>query len=207
MLLYAVTDRTWLGEDSFETQVEETIKSGTTFIQLREKNLGFNEFKDMAISIKNITDRFNIPFVINDNIDVALAVDADGVHVGQRDMNVKDVRATLGKDKIVGVSVQTVEQALQAQSDGADYIGVGAIFSTATKNDADNVTMQTLSEICKAVDISVVAIGGINEHNIMKLKGSGIDGVAVVSAIFSKSDIIGSTKELFYLINKIVNEK
>lgn len=196
MLLYVVTDRTWLGERILANQVEETIKAGATFVQLREKNISFDEFLKEAQQIKRVTDKYNIPFVINDNIEVALAAHADGIHVGQSDMNAKDVRALIGQDKILGVSAVTVEQALLAEQSGADYIGVGAVFATITKNDADTVSLETLKQICDAVTIPVVAIGGICEENISQLRGSGIDGVAVVSAIFAKSDILKATKKL-----------
>jgi len=204
MLLYVVTDRTWLGSNKLEDQVEEIIKSGATFIQLREKELDFESFVIEGKKIKEITDRYNIPFVVNDNIEVAIAIDADGVHVGQGDMNAKDCRILLGKDKILGVSVQTVEQAVLAEENGADYIGAGAVFSTSTKADADYVSLKTLKEICNAVSIPVVAIGGINEKNILQLKGSGVDGVAVISAIFAAKDIKKATENLLKLSKEMV---
>lgn len=204
MFLYVVTDRYWLGENCLENQVEEIIKSGATFIQLREKELDFNNFICEGKKIKEITDKYNIPFVINDNIDVALAINADGVHVGQSDMNALNVRSLIGKDKILGVSVQNVEQALLAEKQDADYLGVGAVFSTSTKSDADNVSFETLNAICKAVSVPVIAIGGINENNILELKGTGIDGVAVISAIFSKPNIASATKELLVLSKEMV---
>lgn len=204
MLLYVVTDRSWLGENRLENQVEEIIKSGASFIQLREKDMLFDEFVHEGKKIKEITDKYKIPFVINDNIDVALAVNADGVHVGQSDMNAVNVRSLIGRDKILGVSVQTVEQALLAEKQGADYLGVGAVFSTATKDDADDVSFETLKAICNAVNIPVVAIGGINEKNIMELKDTGIDGVAVISAIFAKPDVSVATKELLALSKEMI---
>jgi thiamine-phosphate pyrophosphorylase len=211
MLLYVVTDRTWLGDDSLADQVEETIKAGATFVQLREKNLAFDEFVSEAKQLKKLTDKYGIPFVVNDNIEVAIAADADGVHVGQSDMNAKDVRAMIGNDKILGVSAVNVEQALLAEKSGADYIGVGAVFITSTKNDADYVSYDTLKEICKAVSVPVVAIGGISSENILQLKGSEIDGVAVISAIFGKPDIYKATEELRGLAEQVVggdiNEK
>ncbi len=206
MLLYLVTDRTWLGENKLEDQVERSVKAGATFIQLREKDLDFDHFVDEGLKIKEITDRYQVPFVINDNIEVALAVNADGVHVGQSDMNAKDVRSLLGPDKILGVSARTVEQALLAQSQGADYIGVGAVFSTTTKNDADDVSFEEVKAICEAVTIPVVAIGGINEHNILQLKGCGVDGVAVISAILAKPDIEKATKELSELSSQMIKQ-
>lgn len=204
MLLYVVTDRTWLGNNKLEEQVEEIIKAGATFVQLREKELSFDEFVQEGKKIKQITDRYQVPFVINDNIDVALAIDADGVHVGQKDLNAKEVRNLIGKGKILGVSAQTVEQALLAEKQGADYIGVGAVFSTSTKNDANEVSHETLKEICEAVNIPVVAIGGINERNILELKGSGVDGVAVISAIFAKSGLTKATQDLLTLSQEMI---
>ncbi len=204
MLLYVVTDRTWLGDNSLIDQVEQTLKAGASFVQLREKEMDFEEFCDEAKKIKQITDAYKIPFVINDNIEVALAVNADGVHVGQSDMNAKDVRKLIGTDKILGVSVQTVDQAIAAEKSGADYIGVGAVFSTSTKLDADSVSYDTLKNICESVSIPIVAIGGINESNILKLKGSGIDGVAVISAIFAKPDIFKATSALRLLCEELV---
>nr|WP_320024423.1 thiamine phosphate synthase [uncultured Acetobacterium sp.] len=195
MLLYAVTDRTWLGERTLIEQVEETLKGGATFIQLREKDMAFDGFVEEAKAIKKLTDAYQVPFVINDNVEVALAVDADGVHVGQDDMDAGELRKRIG-NKIIGVSADTVELAQKAEADGADYIGVGAIYSTATKTDADVVAFETIAEICKSVDIPVVAIGGLNETNILALKGTGVDGVALVSAIFAKEDIVNATREL-----------
>lgn len=206
MLLYVVTDRTWLGGNQLEKQIEDIIKAGATFVQLREKEMDFESFVKKGIEIKKITDQYNIPYVINDNIEVALAVDADGVHVGQSDLSAKDVRSIIGDKKILGVSAQTVEQAIRAEKQGADYIGVGAVFTTSTKNDADDVSYEILKAICNAVSIPVVAIGGINETNILKLKGSGIDGVAAISAIFAKLDIAVATKELLKLSKEMVND-
>ncbi len=205
MLLYVVTDRSWLGNNSLEDQVEQIIKSGATFIQLREKELSFNDFIKEAKKIKSVTDKYKVPFVINDNVEVAIACDADGVHVGQSDMKARNVRNLIGKDKILGVSVRSVDQAINAEKNGADYLGVGAIFSTSTKLDAKNISYDTLKEICEAVSIPVVAIGGINSENILKLTSSGIDGVAVISAIFAASNLGEATKELCDLSNKMVS--
>lgn len=199
MLVYAVTDRAWLNGKTLEEQVEKAIQGGATLIQLREKQLHYDDFLEQAIKIKKITAQYHIPFIINDNVEIALAVDADGVHVGQKDMQANMVRKKLGENKIIGVSVQTVEQALSAEKNGADYLGVGAVFSTSTKQDASEVSFETLQNICKAVSIPVVAIGGINIKNIAKLKNSGIDGVAVVSAIFAQKDITKATQELVSL--------
>ncbi|MEO1816056.1 MAG: thiamine phosphate synthase [Acetobacterium sp.] len=195
MLLYAVTDRSWLGDRSLTDQVADTLKGGATFIQLREKDLDFDDFVKQARAIKTLTDAYKIPFVINDAVEVALAVDADGVHVGQDDMDAGELRKRIG-DKIIGVSADTVELALKAEADGADYIGVGAIYSTATKTDAEVVAFETIAAICQAVSIPVVAIGGLNETNIHSLAGTGVDGVALVSAIFAKADIVSATREL-----------
>jgi len=203
MLLYVVTDRTWLDGKNLVEQVEDTIKAGATFVQLREKEMDFNSLVAEAKEIKLLTDRYHIPFVINDNVEATIAAGADGVHVGQSDMAAKDVRKLLGKDKILGVSVQTVEQALLAEKSGADYLGVGTIFSTSTKLDADSVSYIALKEICRAVSIPVVAIGGINEQNILELKGSGVNGVAVISAIFAKHDIFAAAKKIYELSKEI----
>lgn len=203
MLVYAVTDRSWLNGQTLESQVEQAIQGGATFIQIREKQLNDTDFLEQAKKIKKITNQYHVPFVVNDNVSVAIAVDADGVHVGQKDMEAGEVRKKLGQNKIIGVSVQTVEQALSAQKNGADYLGVGAVFSTSTKLDASEVSFETLKQICDAVDIPVVAIGGINAQNILQLKKSGIDGVAVVSAIFAQKDITQATKELVALAKQL----
>jgi thiamine-phosphate pyrophosphorylase len=207
MLLYAVTDRTWLKGRSFIDVIEEALKAGVTFLQLREKNLDYSSFLTLAREIKKVVDKYKIPYVINDNVDIALACGADGVHVGQKDMDAKDVRKIIGPDKILGVSAQTVEQAVAAERNGADYIGVGSVFPTSTKPDAETVSFETLREICKSVSIPVVAIGGINKDNAMKLAGSGIDGIAVVSAIFAQDDIAASVRELRQVASRVVNQK
>ena len=204
MLLYAVTDRSWLGEQTLAMRVEETLIGGTTFVQLREKNLDYALFSEEAKEMKALCGKYHVPFVINDNVEIAIESDADGVHIGQSDKKISDVRAALGEDKIIGVSAQTVEQAILAQQEGADYLGVGAVFSTSTKIDADSVSFQTLKSICEAVNIPVIAIGGINENNILELSGTGIDGVAVISALFAKSDIISATKTLCTLSKNVV---
>ena len=204
MLLYVVTDRTWLNGNKLHEQVEEIIKSGATFIQLREKNLDYDSFVAEGKEIRRITEKYKIPFVINDNIQVALAVGADGVHVGQKDLEAKKCRELIGEDMILGVSAQTKEQALLAEKNGADYIGVGAVFETSTKTDANFVTFETLKEICSCVSIPVIAIGGINEDNILKLKGSGIDGVAVISAVFAAKEKETAVKTLLSLVKEAV---
>lgn len=205
MLLYVVTDRTWLNGNNLHEQVEEIIKSGATFIQLREKNLDYDSFVAEGKEIRRITETYKIPFVINDNIQVALAVGADGVHVGQKDLEANKCRELIGKDKILGVSAQTKEQAILAEKSGADYIGVGAVFETSTKTDANPVTFETLKEICNSVSIPVIAIGGINEDNILELKGSGIDGVAVISAVFAAKDKEKAVKTLLSLVREAVS--
>lgn len=196
LLLYAVTDRSWLNGRTLYEQVEEALKGGVTFVQLREKNLDDTAFLQEAKEIKELCARFHVPFVINDNVDIAAEIDADGVHVGQSDMEAGDVRKKLGPDKIIGVSAQTVEQALRAQTHGADYLGVGAVFPTGSKADAVEVSHDTVREICRAVDIPVIAIGGITRENVIELKGTGICGIAVISAIFGQQDIEEAARTL-----------
>lgn len=207
MLLYAVTDRTWLKGRSLADAVEEALRAGVTFLQLREKDLDYASFLELAREIKGITDKYGIPYVINDKVEVAMAVGADGVHVGQDDMAPEDVRKIIGPDKILGVSAQTVGQALLAEKKGADYIGVGSIFPTSTKPDADVVSFDTLKAICEAVSIPVVAIGGINKDNAMRLSGSGIDGIAVVSAVFAREDIATAVRELLEAASRVVGHE
>lgn len=196
LLLYGVTDRSWLKEETLYQQVEKALKGGATFIQLREKKLDPENFLREAKELKELCREYKVPFVINDNVEIALAVDADGVHVGQSDMEAGDVRKRLGEDKIIGVSAQTVEQALLAEKHGADYLGVGAVFPTGSKDDAEDVSYETLKSISSAVNIPVIAIGGISRENVAKLSGSGICGVAVISAIFAQPDIEAAAKEL-----------
>ena len=196
LLLYAVTDRSWLGGHTLYQDVEAAIKGGATFIQLREKKLDEEHFLEEAKEIKELCKKYRVPFVINDNVDIALAMDADGVHVVQSDMEAGMVREKLGPDKIIGVSAQTVEQAILAEQKGADYLGVGAVFPTGSKDDAVEVSHDTLKAICEAVQIPVIAIGGISTGNVMELSGSGICGIAVISAIFAKPDIETAAREL-----------
>ena len=196
LLLYAVTDRRWLGGRRLADQVEEALKGGVTFVQLREKDLDEERFLEEAREIKELCGRYQVPFVINDNVDIAQAVDADGVHVGQSDMEAGDVRARLGQDKIIGVSAQTVEQALLAESRGADYLGVGAVFATGSKADASEVDHETVKAICQAVHIPVIAIGGITGENVGALTGTGVCGAAVISAIFAQEDVEEETRKL-----------
>ena len=204
LLLYAVTDRSWLNGRTLYEQVEDALKGGATFIQLREKKLDKEDFLKEAIEIQALCRQYHVPFVINDDVDIALQMDADGVHVGQSDMEAGDVRAQLGPDKIIGVSAQTVEQAVLAEQRGADYLGVGAVFPTGSKDDADDISHDTLQAICEAVQIPVIAIGGISKNNVLQLKGRGICGIAVISAIFAQPDIQAATEELKNLTEKMV---
>lgn len=196
LLLYAVTDRTWLNGDTLYHQVEKALKGGATFIQLREKKLEKDQVLKEAQEIKELCRKYKVPFVINDNVDIALEIDADGVHVGQSDMEAGDVRKKLGPDKIIGVSAQTVEQALLAEKRGADYLGVGAVFPTGSKDDAQEVSHDTVKAICDAVQIPVIAIGGIHKGNVAQLSGNGLCGIAVISAIFAQADIEAAAREL-----------
>ena len=204
LLLYAITDSSMIGNSTLKEKVEEAILGGATMIQLREKNISKDEYIAIAKEIKEVTDRYNIPLIINDHVDVALACDAAGVHVGQQDMAAALVREKIGPEKILGVSVQTVEQAILAEKAGADYLGVGSIFPTSTKKDAALVSIETLKAICDSVNIPIVAIGGINEENIIKLKGSGIAGISVVSAIFAQKDAQKAAEGLRRQVEKIL---
>lgn len=206
MLLYAVTDRAWTEDRTLTMQVKEALEGGITCLQLREKELDNEEFLKEALEIRALCKKYKVPFIINDNVEVAVKSDADGIHVGQDDMNVKLVRKAVGNSKIIGVSVETVEEAVLAEKEGADYLGVGAIFNTSTKTDAVDVSLKTLKDISDAVSIPVVAIGGINEDNICKLRDSGIDGVAVVSAIFASKNITESARRLRGLSLEITND-
>ena len=205
LLLYAVTDRGWLRGETLYEQVEKTLKGGVTFVQLREKQLDDASFLKEAVELRELCRRYHVPFVINDNVEIALLMDADGVHVGQSDMEAGDVRAKLGPDKIIGVSAQTVQQAVLAEQRGADYLGVGAVFPTGSKDDADDVSFETLRAICEAVSIPVIAIGGISRHNIMELSGTGICGVAVISALFAQPDIEAAARQLRALSQEMVS--
>lgn len=204
LLLYGITDRTWLNGASLYSQVESALKGGVTFIQLREKNVSYSEILKEAIEIKELCHSYNVPLIINDDVELALEADADGVHVGQNDMDAGKAREKLGPDKILGVSARTVEQAVIAQNMGADYLGVGAVFGTNTKSDARKIDNNVLSDICRAVKIPVAAIGGINKDNISELIGSGISGVAVISGIFGQNDIEGAAKELKKLAQNMI---
>lgn len=196
LILYAVTDRTWLNGRKLYGDVEKAIRGGATLIQLREKNLTHEEFKAEALEIQQLCKKYSVPFIINDDVELAHEIDADGVHVGQDDMEAGNVRNLIGCEKILGVSVQTPEQAVLAESKGADYLGAGAVFHTNSKLDAADVSHETLKKICASVKIPVVAIGGINAKNINQLAGTGIAGVAIISAIFAADDIEKSAREL-----------
>lgn len=204
MLLYAVTDRAWTGRQSLYEQVEAALKGGATCVQLREKELDEAAFLKEAVEIAKLCKSYNVPFFINDNVDIAVACHADGIHIGQDDMALADARRKVGGEMMIGVSVHSVKEALEAEKNGADCLGVGAMFSTSTKADAKVLSWKTLKEICGAVHIPVVAIGGIDENNIMQLSGSGVDGVALVSAIFGADNIENACRKLRGLSEQMV---
>ncbi|MCR6546031.1 thiamine phosphate synthase [Dehalobacterium formicoaceticum] len=204
MLLYAVTDRVWVGERSLYEQVEAALKNGVTCIQLREKNLDEDAFLAEAMALSKLCKQYHVPFIVNDNVDIAIQCGADGVHVGQEDMSISDVRARVGDGMIIGVSAHTVDEALEAVKNGADYLGLGAVFSTSTKTDVNQMSNATLKAICSAVHVPTVAIGGISGKNILQLSGSGVDGVAVVSAIFAAEDSGAATAELLALAREML---
>ena len=206
MTLYAVTDAAWTGEKTLIQQVKEALEGGITFLQLREKHLSEEEFLREAVEIKRLTDQYQIPFVINDNIEIAQKAGADGVHVGQDDMPVEEVRKILGEDKIIGVSAHNVEEAVRAEQGGANYLGVGAVHTTATKENTSAVSMEEMKKICQTVSIPVVAIGGIKKNNMNVLSGTGVDGIAVVSAIFAAKNIKEETKELLEAVKEMKAE-
>lgn len=208
MLLYAVTDRAWLKEnESLFSVCKKVLENGATFLQIREKDLDEASFEQEASELKQLCAAYHIPFVVNDSVEIALEIDADGVHVGQSDIKGRDIRSMIGKDKILGISAGTVEEAAAAEIAGADYIGVGAVFSTSTKKNARNLTIEKLKEIKDAVSIPVVAIGGIGASNMMELKDSGVDGVAVVSAIFAAEDPGKATAQLLALSKRMVQHE
>lgn len=196
LLLYAVTDRHWLNGRTLVDVVKESLDGGVTMIQLREKSLDAGKFLEEAKELQALCRERHVPFIVNDNVDIAKAMDADGVHVGQDDMAALDARAKLGTDKLIGVSAHTVEEALLAEKQGADYLGVGAVFPTSSKSDVGEMSYETLKAICKAVSIPVVAIGGISGENVGKLAGSGICGVAVISAIYAAKDVEAAAADL-----------
>lgn len=205
MLLYAVTDRAWVGKQSLYEQVESALKGGATCIQLREKELDDDAFLNEAIEISALCKQYGVPFFINDNVEIAIKCHADGIHVGQEDMEAAQVRQRVGNDMMIGVSAHSVEEALEAVRNGADCLGVGAMFSTSTKTDVNVLPKEILRDICAAVDIPVVAIGGIGKSNISQLAGTGVDGVALVSAIFAADDIENECRLLRKLSEEMVN--
>ena len=206
MRLYAVTGRTPLDPVPLEKSVELALQGGATFVQLREKHADAGELLSLALKIKAICKKYGVPFVVNDNVEVALRADADGVHIGQSDESLSEARKTLGDCKIIGVSVQTVQQAVSAERGGADYLGIGSVFSTSTKLDAIKISGDTLREITSSVSIPTVAIGGISKENISYLKGTGVDGVAVVSAVFGQRDVFKAAQELKKLSLEVFGE-
>lgn len=205
MLLYAVTDRAWEGKQSLYQQVESALKGGATCVQLREKELDEETFYEEAVAISALCRQYGVPFFINDNVEIAVKCHADGIHVGQEDMAAAQVRQRVGDGMMIGVSVHSVEEALEAVKNGADCLGVGAMFSTSTKTDINVLSKETLRDICAAVDIPVVAIGGIHKSNLSQLAGTGVDGVALVSAIFAADDIESECRLLRKLAEEMVN--
>ena len=204
MRLYAVTDRAWVGKQSLYEQVEAALKGGASCVQLREKELSDEDFLREALELSTLCKRYRVPFFINDNVDVAIRCHADGIHLGQEDMQAAQVRQRVGPDMMIGVSVHSVAEALEAVRNGADCLGAGAVFATSTKTDVQTMPRETLRAICQAVNIPVVAIGGINKENIAALCGTGVDGVALVSAIFGADDIEGACRELRALSEEMV---
>jgi thiamine-phosphate pyrophosphorylase len=198
--LYLVTDRDILVDTDIYTAVEESIKGGVTLVQLREKRLCTLEFYNIAVKIKSITDKYKIPLIINDRIDIAVAIDCTGVHLGQNDMPMDIARIIMGNNKIIGVSASTLEEAQKAEKQGADYVGVGAMFPTTTKDDAKSVSVQCLKEIKEGITIPVVAIGGINENNVALLRTANIDGIALVSAILGEENAKEAAEKLRMLL-------
>lgn len=205
VLLYAITDRQWLNGRTLASQVEEVLKNGATFLQLREKHIGHDELVKEALVIKEIAARYSVPFVIDDDVYAAKEADADGVHIGQSDNNYKMAREILGSDKIIGMTAHNLKEAIAAQNAGADYIGTGAVFTTSTKKDTIPLTMEALKNITDNITIPIVAIGGINHDNILQLKGLGVDGVAVISALFAQENVGEATHTLLNLCKEIVD--
>lgn len=205
--LYLCTDRGLMSTETVEESVVLAIKGGCTVVQLREKDCSSLDFYNIALNVKKITDEYNVPLIINDRIDIALAVDAAGVHIGQSDLPASIVRKIIGNDKIIGVSAATVDEAVRAKNDGADYLGIGAMYATNTKKDTRPVTIETLKEIRKAVNIPLVVIGGINKHTVPNFKGTDIDGIAVISAIIAEKDIEQAARDLLNLYNREVRRK
>lgn len=207
MLLYAVTDRAWVGRQSLYEQIQSALQGGVTCVQLREKELNDKEFLEEAMLISDLCKEYKVPLFINDNVEVAIKCNADGIHIGQDDMEILKVREMVGDDMIIGVSVHSVKEALEAVEKGADCLGVGAVFPTSTKADADVLSKKVLKDICDVVDIPVVAIGGINKKNIDELAFTGVDGVALVSAIFGEKDIEKECRLLYKLSEEMINKR
>lgn len=205
--LYAITERKWLNGRSLEEEVEKAVRSGVTMVQLREKRMEFDELVTLAKTIGPIVRRYGVPLIINDSVEAMLASGADGLHVGQEDLCASEARKRIGGSKILGVSARTAGSALEAERCGADYIGVGAVFSTSTKEDAKKISLDELKRICAAVSIPAVAIGGITEENIGELSGSGIAGAAVVSAIFAQNDVEAAASRLLTLVERMLESK
>jgi thiamine-phosphate pyrophosphorylase len=204
--LYLVTDRRWLGERSLSSALEEAIQGGVTVVQLREKDISSREFLKIAQEVKAVACRYNVPLIINDRIDIAFACGADGIHLGSSDLPVSVARAILGTNKIIGASAATKEEAIFLEAQGADYLGVGAIFPTGTKVDADKVSLEELAEIKSIVKIPVVAIGGIDLGNIDSVMETKIDGVAIVSAIMAQRDIRDAARNILEMVKKYSND-
>lgn len=204
LLLYAITDQAFTGEKNLLQQIEEALASGVTFLQLREKIMDKQEFLKEAMAVRKLTRQFGVPFIINDDVEIAIACDADGVHVGQEDLTAAEVRRRIGPDRILGVTAKTTEQAVKAWKDGADYLGSGAVFPSPTKKNAIGITMDQLTAICSSVPIPVTAIGGITYENVSLLQGTGIAGISVVSGIFGQSDIPAAVRALKEEIRKVV---
>lgn len=202
--VYLVTDRDLMSTETIEEAIEQAIAGGTTLIQLREKECSSLDFYNTALKVKEICHKNNVPLLINDRLDIALAVDADGVHVGQSDLPTSVVRRIMGEDKIIGVSAGTLENAVKAEKDGADYIGVGAMYSTGTKKDAKHTSIETLKSIRENVNIPIVVIGGINKERIKDFEGTGIDGLAIVSAIIAQKDIKKAASDIKSEFNKLI---
>lgn len=204
MLVYAITDRHWTGTQTLEQQVEEVLKNGATFLQIREKNMTHDKLVKEAICIKEIAAKYNVPVVIDDDIYAVMESGVDGVHIGQNDMDYVEARKLLGDNKIIGMTAPSVTLAKKAEELGADYIGAGAVFNTSTKKDTKPLELSTLKEICNSVSIPVVAIGGIDHSNVRELNGTDIDGVAVISALFGASDPGEATRELVSIMKDII---
>ncbi|MCY6485807.1 thiamine phosphate synthase [Clostridium aestuarii] len=199
--LYLVTDRSFLNGRSLKECVEEAIKGGATLVQVREKDISTRKFYNVALEIKEVTAKYNVPLIINDRLDIALAVDAEGVHLGQKDMSIKLARKILGEDKIIGISAGNIQEALEAERDGADYVGLGTVFFTGTKKDIDTpIGTEGLREIVEEIKIPSVAIGGINENNTEEVMKTGVNGISVISAILNKDNIKEASDNLFNII-------